>query len=106
MPVEASEPDGPEEEGPEGGAFVWESDELAWDGEHSTSHGGFIASAPAETSRSLLPAAAEQGAAARLRQQLSLVDESSGEAALPAPRPSALAELGTWLPDRDLPRAS
>jgi len=103
---EASEQNSIVEEGSAGGASAGMHGEFAAAGESPRIPDAWIAPAPTEASRILPLEGPEPGAAARLRQRLSLVDESGTEGSLPAPRPSGLAELGAWLPDRDLPRAS
>ena len=52
------------------------------------------------------PVQASSSDAERLRRRLPQQPQSPMDQAGPAPRPRALAELGAWLPDGQLPRAS
>jgi hypothetical protein len=52
------------------------------------------------------PVQASSSDAERLRRRLPQQPQSPMDQAAPAPRPRALAELGAWLPDSQLPRAS
>lgn len=52
------------------------------------------------------PPAALSSDAERLRRQLAQQPQARLSQGAPAPRPRALAELGAWLPDAELPRAS
>jgi hypothetical protein len=65
-------------------------------------HAGGASLPPLELARS----GASSGDAERLRRRLAQQPQSSMNQAAPAPRPRALAELGAWLPDGQLPRAS
>ena len=64
-----------------------------------------------DTSPERLPAVwqrlrAKASDAEQLRRRLAQQTESPMAQGTPAPRPKALAELGAWLPDGQLPRAS
>jgi hypothetical protein len=54
----------------------------------------------------LAQSGASSSDAERLRRRLAQQPQSPMNQAAPAPRPRALAELGAWLPDGQLPRAS
>ncbi len=53
-----------------------------------------------------VPSTAKASDAEQLRRRLAQQTESPMAQGTPAPRPKALAELGAWLPDGQLPRAS